>query len=344
MPHTQNQARPAADAVAAVDPVVASADSVTKRFGDTVALDGLSMQVYAGESLGLLGPNGAGKSTLISLLTGIRRPDSGEVSIFGGAPTDPTVRRRLGVTPQATALPVTLKVREVFDFVGAHFGATREHLDELAASFDLADLIDKQCGSLSGGQQRRLMVALALVGDPELVILDEPTTGLDVESRDRLWARLRRYREQGGTLVITSHYLAEIEALASRVMVIDHGRIIADGTVRQITEKVQLRRILLSTGAAQSSLLDLPGVVSVTPESASDPEHVVIASRDADATVRALVTGGIDFSDLQVHGASLEEAFLALTAPTIPVASDGVSAESNHFVGRNAETDLRRSA
>jgi ABC-2 type transport system ATP-binding protein len=222
------------------------------------------------------------------------------------------------VTPQATALPVTLRVREVFAFVGAHFGTTQEHLDELAASFDLADLLEKQCGSLSGGQQRRLMVALALVGDPELVILDEPTTGLDVESRDRLWARLRRYRDEGGTLVITSHYLAEIEALASRVLVVDHGRVIADGTVRQITEQVQLRRILLRTTAPEQQLLALPGTVSVTPESESDPHHVVLATRDADATVRALVADGIDFSDLQVHGASLEEAFLALTTHQSP--------------------------
>ena len=320
MLHTQNQVRPTTDTITdtVADTVVASVESVSKSFGDTVALDDLSMQVHAGESLGLLGPNGAGKSTLISLLTGTRRADTGTVTIFGGDPTSPDSRRRLGVTPQATALPVTLRVREVFAFVGAHFGTTQEHLDELAASFDLADLLEKQCGSLSGGQQRRLMVALALVGDPELVILDEPTTGLDVESRDRLWARLRRYRDEGGTLVITSHYLAEIEALASRVLVVDHGRVIADGTVRQITEQVQLRRILLRTTAPEQQLLALPGTVSVTPESESDPHHVVLATRDADATVRALVADGIDFSDLQVHGASLEEAFLALSTHQSP--------------------------
>lgn len=323
MLHTQNQVRPTTDTITdtVADTVVASVESVSKSFGDTVALDDLSMQVHAGESLGLLGPNGAGKSTLISLLTGTRRADTGTVTIFGGDPTSPDSRRRLGVTPQATALPVTLRVREVFAFVGAHFGTTQEHLDELAASLDLADLLEKQCGSLSGGQQRRLMVALALVGDPELVILDEPTTGLDVESRDRLWARLRRYRDEGGTLVITSHYLAEIEALASRVLVVDHGRVIADGTVRQITEQVQLRRILLRTTAPEQQLLALPGTVSVTLESESDPRHVVLASRDADATVRALVADGIDFSDLQVHGASLEEAFLALTTHHSPAHS-----------------------
>ena len=305
MSHTQNQAHQP------VVTVVAEAHSVTKRFGETVALDGLSMEVYAGESLGLLGPNGAGKSTLISLLTGIRRPDSGTVTIFGAAPTEPAARRRLGVTPQATSVPVTLKVREVFDFVGTHFAAAPGHIDELIESFDLAELSGKQCGSLSGGQQRRLLVALALVGSPELVVLDEPTTGLDVEARERLWARLRRYREEGGTLVITSHYLAEIEALASRVLVVDHGRVIADGTVREITEKVQLRRVLVRSAVTDQLLLDLPEVVSVAPDNSG--EQRVLTTRDADVTVRALVTSGLDFRDLQVHGASLEEAFLALT-------------------------------
>ena len=319
MPHTQTPA----------SQVVAQASAVTKRFGDTLARDDVSLDVVRGESLGLLGPNGAGKSTLISLLTGIRRPDAGEVRIFGANPTDPTARRLLGVTPQATAVPATLKVREVFDFIGAHFGTTQDHLDELVTSFDLADLIDKQCGSLSGGQQRRLLVALALVGSPELVILDEPTTGLDVESRDRLWSRLRRYRDEGGTLVITSHYLAEIEALASRVLVVDHGRIIANGTVREITQQVQLRRILLRTDASARALMALPEAVSVAP----DGELLVLTSRDADATVRALVTSGLPFSDLQVHGASLEEAFLALTAT--PTVSDAGHRDTNNFVGHN---------
>ncbi|HQY98065.1 MAG TPA: ABC transporter ATP-binding protein, partial [Phycicoccus sp.] len=125
------------------------------------------------------------------------------------------------------------------------------------------------------------------------------------------WARLRRYREEGGTLVITSHYLAEIEALASRVLVVDHGRVIADGTVREITEKVQLRRVLVRSAVTDQLLLDLPEVVSVAPDNSG--EQRVLTTRDADVTVRALVTSGLDFRDLQVHGASLEEAFLALT-------------------------------
>lgn len=166
------------------------ADHVTRSFGKHTALNDVSLEVAAGESLGLLGPNGAGKSTLIALLCGLRRPDSGTVSIFGGDPREPRNRRLLGVTPQATAVPETLKVRETVDLVGAHFANPLDR-DETLQQFGLESLADKQCGALSGGQQRRLLVALALVGRPSLVILDEPTTGLDVEARDTLWDRLR---------------------------------------------------------------------------------------------------------------------------------------------------------
>lgn len=288
---------------------VAATRGVTKSFGGQVAVDGVDLHVTRGESLGLLGPNGAGKTTLLSMLIGLRRPDGGTVELFGGDPLDPATRRRLGVTPQATAVPQNLRVREVVDFVGAHFGDPRGTA-ELIGSFGLAEVADKQCGGLSGGQQRRLLVALALVGNPDLVVLDEPTTGLDVTARDRLWERLRDYREAGGTLVVTSHYLAEIEALASRVVVMDHGSVIADGTVRDITRRVQVRRIVLRTTAPDHELLALPGAVTVT----SQGDTRVVATRDADAAVRTLCAAGVPFSDLEVHAASLEEAFVALTA------------------------------
>lgn len=320
MLHNQNQVRPTTDTITdtAADTVVASVESVSKSFGDTVALDDLSMQVHAGESLGLLGPNGAGKSTLISLLTGTRRANTGTVTIFGGDPTSPDSRRRLGVTPQATALPVTLRVREVFAFVGAHFGTTQEHLDELAASFDLADLLEKQCGSLSGGQQRRLMVALALVGDPEL---RHPR-----RADDR--ARRRVPRPPLGAAASLSRrgrHSRHHQSLPRR----DRGPRLPRARRRPRPGHRRRHRpsdhragpapwILLRTTAPEQQLLALPGTVSVTPESESDPHHVVLASRDADATVRALVADGIDFSDLQVHGASLEEAFLALTTHQSP--------------------------
>ena len=175
MLHTQNQVRPTTDTITdtVADTVVASVESVSKSFGDTVALDDLSMQVHAGESLGLLGPNGAGKSTLISLLTGTRRADTGTVTIFGGDPTSPDSRRRLGVTPQATALPVTLRVREVFAFVGAHFGTTQEHLDELAASGSPA-VFERRDGEEGGVYSGQRVAGAARCGGQTVGIAGQP--------------------------------------------------------------------------------------------------------------------------------------------------------------------------
>lgn len=291
--------------------LVVAVSAATKRFGDVLALDAVDLEVHAGESVGLLGPNGAGKTTLISLLCGLRRPDSGVVRIFGGDPRDPAQRRRLGVTPQATGVPETLRVGEVLDLVQSHFAAPVP-TEELLARFDLEDLRDRQCGSLSGGQQRRLLVAVSVAGNPRLLILDEPTTGLDVPARDALWVTLRRYAEDGGTLLLTSHYLAEIEALAKRVVVVDHGQVIADGTVEAIRGQVQLRRVSFATQVPDAELAALAGAEQVERQD----DRTTILTRDADAAVRALVRADVDFRDLEVHSASLEEAFVAMTGPT----------------------------
>ncbi|WP_035769003.1 ABC transporter ATP-binding protein [Arthrobacter castelli] len=300
---------------------LAAARNVSKTFGTQKALDGVSLDIQPGEAVGLLGPNGAGKSTLIGLLTGLRRSDGGTVELFGHNPLTPAARRALGVTPQATAVPHTLKVREAVELVAAHF-TNAVPVAELLDQFGLTDMASKQCGGLSGGQQRRLLVAIALVGRPSLVILDEPTTGLDVEAREILWEQLRQYRANGGTMLITSHYLAEIEALASRVVVIDQGHVVADGTVDEIRGHISVRRISLRTPTALDTLAALPGVV----DAANDGGTTRLVSRDADELVRRIVGDGIDFSDLQVHAASLEEAFMAITgtgsAPSSPKSKD----------------------
>ncbi len=305
-----------ASASTAVDAsVVASFDRVHKSFGSTVALDEVSLQVHRGDALGLLGPNGAGKTTLISVLTGLRTADSGQARLFGGDPRDPASRLRLGVTPQATGVPNTLRVREVVELVAAHYPDPAD-LDTVLEDYHLKELAHKQTGALSGGQQRRLLVALALVGRPELLILDEPTAGLDVQARDSLWAGLRRYCERGGTLVVTSHYLAEIEALAHRVVVMDQGRVIADGTTDQIRSHVAVHRVsmTLDNDARLPELAGLPGVLTLEGEGSGRPDdRVVLSTRDADACVRALVRQEFPFRDLEVHRASLEEAFLLLT-------------------------------
>jgi ABC-2 type transport system ATP-binding protein len=286
--------------------ILARALDATRRYGDVLALDRINLDVHAGELVGLLGPNGAGKSTLVNLLTGVRRPSSGTVELCGGDPRDPATRRALGVTPQETGLPGALRVGEVVDFVRAHFPDPLSRA-ELLARFGLSDLVGRQTGGLSGGQKRRVAVALAFVGRPRIVFLDEPTTGLDVEARRALWDGIRQFHADGGTVVLTSHYLEEIEALARRVVVIGGGRVLADDTVPAVRGLVSIRRVSLTVATA---VPELPGVVGT--ERDGDRTHLLTA--DADRLVRDLVARDVAFTDLEVRPTSLEEAFLTLTA------------------------------
>lgn len=285
--------------------------SVTRTFGDVVALDDVSLTVHEGEMVGLLGPNGAGKTTFLSLVSGLRRPDSGTVRLFGRNPQDPLARLRLGTTPQETGLPENLRVSEVVGFVARHYPDPMP-TGELLDRFGLGDLHRRQNGSLSGGQKRRLAVALALVGRPRLVLLDEPTTGLDVEARHELWGALRTFHADGAAVVLTSHYLEEIEALAHRVAVIGDGRVLVDDTLGAVLGRVAVGRVSLTappgSGPALAGLRGLAG-----PPTATADRWTLLAT-DSDAVVRDLVTTRVPFADLEVRGASLEEAFLALTA------------------------------
>jgi len=286
--------------------VLARAVQATRSYGPVIAVDGVSLEVPAGQLLGLLGPNGAGKTTLLQLLAGLRRPTSGTVELFGGDPRQAWRRRRLGSTPQETGLPPTLRVQEVVDFVAGHF----DHpvpTGELLEQFGLTGLDRRQTGGLSGGQKRRLTVAVAFVGRPDLVLLDEPTTGLDVEARHALWDAVRVYHRGGGTVVLTSHYLEEVEALAERVVVIDQGQVRADGTLAEIRSLVPGRRLRLRAPA----LPELAGVDRVNLEG----DRYELWTADSDAVVRQLVRNAVRFRDLEVSTASLEEAFLALTSP-----------------------------
>ena len=287
---------------------LATLEGVTRRYGDVTALHDVDLSIEPGSLVGLLGPNGAGKSTVLSLLQGTRRPTTGTVTLFGGDPAQAVNRTRLGSTPQETALPPTLRVGEVVDFVGRHF-ADRVPTAALAEQFGFDDLLRRQTGSLSGGQQRRLAVALAFVGRPRLVLLDEPTTGLDVDARRTLWDAIRRQHELGATIVLTSHYLEEIEALAERVVVLGGGRVVTDAPLRDVLGLVGIHRVRLRTtdpGAVER----LTGVV----QASRDGDAVELDVRDADAFVRELVRSEAPFTDLAVRGATLEEAFLTLTA------------------------------
>ncbi|SDP16412.1 ABC-2 type transport system ATP-binding protein [Actinopolyspora xinjiangensis] len=282
----------------------ARAIGASRRFGSLNALDGIDLDISAGEILGLLGPNGAGKTTLLNLLTGLRAPDSGRVELFGGDPRQPRNRQRLGTTPQETGLPDTLRVAEIVEFVAKHYPKPLP-VDELLERFGLSELAREQAGSLSGGQQRRLSAALAFAGDPGLVVLDEPTTGLDVAARDSLWEALRHHNRRGTTVLLTSHYLAEVEALAERIVVMDRGRVLADGPQREIKSRVRT-----STVTVRGELPELPGVVR---SELRDGAHRLL-THDSDRLVRDLVRSGVDFEDLTVTGTSLEEAFTALTS------------------------------
>ncbi|GAA2295053.1 ABC transporter ATP-binding protein [Nonomuraea roseoviolacea subsp. roseoviolacea] len=285
--------------------VLARAAEVSRRYGDVLALDRVSLDIRAGELVGLLGPNGAGKSTLINLFVGLRRPTSGTVELLGGSPQDPLVRQGIGVTPQETGLPEALKVGEIVDFVSAHY-PRRADKGELLERFGLQDLARRQIGGLSGGQRRRLAVALAFAGEPRMVFLDEPTTGLDVEARRALWDGVRSFHEQGGTILLTSHYLEEIEALAQRVVVVGHGRVLADDTVTAIRDVVGTRRVSLTA----AELPELPGVLGS--ERADGRVHLLTA--DPDRLVVELVRSGTPFSGLEIRPTTLEEAFLAITS------------------------------
>ncbi|QYC41132.1 Daunorubicin/doxorubicin resistance ATP-binding protein DrrA [Nonomuraea coxensis DSM 45129] len=285
--------------------ILARAVEAGRRYGDVPALDRVSLDIRAGELVGLLGPNGAGKSTLINLFVGLRRPSSGTVELFGGSPLDPARRREIGVTPQETGLPESLRVGEIVDFVSAHF-PDRVERGELLARFGLEDLARRQVGGLSGGQRRRLAVALAFAGRPRLVFLDEPTTGLDVEARRTLWDGIRSFHQEGGTVLVTSHYLEEIEALAERVVVVGHGRVLADDTVAAVRDVVGVRKVSLTA----ADLPELPGVLG----SEHRDGRVELLTTDPDRLVVELVRSGAPFSGLEIRPTTLEEAFLALTA------------------------------
>jgi ABC-2 type transport system ATP-binding protein len=299
---------------------VVTVDAVTRRFGDVVALDDVSLDVGSGELVGLLGPNGAGKSTLLSLINGQRRPDSGTVRLLGGDPRDAASRLGLGVTPQETGLPATLRVAEVVDFVAGHFPAPVPTGD-LLEQFGLADLARRQTGALSGGQKRRLAVALSLVGRPRVLLLDEPTTGLDVGARQALWEAVRGYHAEGGTVLLTSHYLEEVQALAQRVVVIDRGVVRADAALDVILRRVALRQVVLTSATDLSAW---PGVVRTAagapvPAGSDGGARQTLFTADADALVRDLVRADVDFRDLEIRGASLEEAFAEMVEPSAPV-------------------------
>lgn len=287
---------------------VASLNAVSMNYGKLRALDGINLDIRRGQLLSLLGPNGAGKSTAISLLLGLLRPDQGTVRLFGDDPQRIRARRRIGVMLQSGQLPETLRVAELLRLTASYYPRPRS-LEESAAVAGIEDLLSRPYGKLSGGQQRRVQFALALCGRPELLFLDEPTAGMDIEARQKLWQAMRSLVAEGCSVLLTTHYLEEAEALSQRVVVLGHGRVLSEGSVDELRARVALSSIRCRTQLESSLLAAWPEVREVS----RDGQHLKLISGQPEQVVRQLLDADGGLSDLEVRRAGLAEAFTELT-------------------------------
>jgi ABC-2 type transport system ATP-binding protein len=297
-------------------PTVASLAGVSKNYDAVKALVSVDFNVRAGEVVALLGPNGAGKTTAVKLLLGLMTPNSGKVQVFGADPTNPDNRLRTGAMLQVGRVPETLRVREHIDLFSTYYCKHLPIADVLAAA-GLEKLRDRKFGELSGGQKQRVLFALAICGDPDLIFLDEPTVGLDVEARRMLWDEIRRMVSRGKTVLLTTHYLQEADALADRIAVINQGKIIAEGTPSEIKAQTSGKKIRCITSLSADALRRLPGVREVH----EDRNAVEIHAAEAEAIVRELLARDAGLTGLEISSAGLEEAFLALTHDTTATAA-----------------------
>ena len=241
---------------------IAVLDNVTKKYGPITALDGLSLALRPGEIVALLGPNGAGKSTAVRLLLGLSAPTSGTARIFGGDPRDAATRTRIGAMLQVGAMPKTLKVKEHIDLFRSYYPQPLS-VAEIVRIAQLEGLENRLFQALSGGQKQRLLFGLAMCGDPEIVFLDEPTVGLDIEARRGLWEQIRSLAARGKTVLMTTHYLEEADALAHRIIVINKGKVVSEGTPREIKSRTAARKIRCITSLSTAQIWTMPGVVDV---------------------------------------------------------------------------------
>jgi ABC-2 type transport system ATP-binding protein len=281
---------------------------LTKRYDQVVAVAGLDLTIAPGEVVALLGPNGAGKSTTIDMLLGLTRPDAGVVAVYGLDPVAAIRSGRVGALLQSGGLLPDLTVGEIVALT-ASLAARPRPVAQVLARAGVSDLHKRRIAQLSGGQQQRVRFAMALVADPDLIVLDEPTTGLDVEARRAFWASMRTETEQGRTVLFATHYLDEADAYADRIVLMRAGSVVADGTAAQIKSVVSGRTIRATLpGADPVALSALPGVDSIELRG----DTALIASRDSDATLRVLLTTTAA-RDVEVTAHNLEDAFLALT-------------------------------
>ena len=296
-------------AVAVSDPVAAIAlDEAARSFGAVRALKPLTLRVRPGEMVALLGPNGAGKTTAISTMLGLLEPDSGSVQLFGLEPAAAIRDGRVGAMLQDGGLMRGARVRELLTMLAAQYPAPIS-IERACALAQLGGLEDRLVQGLSGGQCQRVRVALALIGNPDLLILDEPTAAMDVEARRTFWAAMAEQSAAGRTILFSTHYLEEADEIADRIVLLAAGRLVADGTPADIKAAVGLRAVRFAADGPIDGLEHLPGVTSV----AIGPRRVELRSTDTDATLRGLIAGHPGARDIEVGGIGLEEAFLALT-------------------------------
>ncbi|MGB9257198.1 MAG: ABC transporter ATP-binding protein [Candidatus Korobacteraceae bacterium] len=289
-------------------PSIATVRNLKKSYGSIVALNNVNLEVHAGELLALLGPNGAGKTTLVRMLLGVARPDAGSVSVFGANPYNGQMQARLGAMLQVGRVPETLKVREHIDLFSSYYPNPLP-LDETLQIAGLADIKGRPYGELSGGQKQRVLFGIAICGNPDLLFLDEPTVGLDVEARRLMWAQIRTLISRGKTVLLTTHYLNEADALADRIMVLDKGKIIAEGTPSEIKSRAMGKQVRCTSQLTLDEVRQIPGVLSVK----VDRNAFELQVNAAEPVVRELLQRDSWLADLEVTNAGLEEAFLALT-------------------------------
>src|SRR5215471_15770586 len=263
---------------------VARTRSLTKTYGSVTALRNVDFELRRGELLALLGPNGAGKTTLVRMLLGLANPDSGSVTVFGGDPRNEGMRYRVGAMLQVARVPETLKVREHIDLFSSYYPKPMPVAETLRIA-GLEDLKDRRFGELSGGQRQRVLFAISICGDPDLLFLDEPTVGLDVEARRLMWTQIRSLVARGKTVLLTTHYLNEADALADRILVLNHGGIIAEGTPAEIKSRAMGKQVRCTSRLTLEEIRRIPGVLSAS----VDQQKFQLQVQAAEPVVRELL-------------------------------------------------------
>jgi ABC-2 type transport system ATP-binding protein len=293
--------------------------NLRKTYQDVIAVDGLDLEVFAGECFGLLGPNGAGKTTTIEICEGLNTPDAGEVSVLGRhwGKDDRELRERLGISLQETQFSEKLTVEETVHLFRS-FYRNGAPADAVIAMVQLGEKAHARVGGLSGGQKQRLALACALVGDPELLFLDEPTTGLDPQSRRQLWGLIEGYKSAGRSILLTTHYMEEAERLCDRVAIVDHGKMIALGTPRELIAALRAEHVLEFALADNSTvdegpLRQIEGVCAAARQDGTYRLQVEELHRAMPALLGELRRQGAQLSELRTHSATLEDVFVSLT-------------------------------